>query len=702
MPFSYQPPVSYGLRPQVFQPGPPPRLQMPNIKPVDYSGLWNAISGVATSIIGAPGVIKDQEEKARQQKMQDEYNQLQLTQLKGAAATQDVLAKRAADGDANVIYRNGQYELIHPAAQKLTPDEQSYLDMAHQFDTGGPLSDSSATPTVYSKGSAVGGPDEMQDSNTNAGLTATGANLGPGMAASNGKYPIGTVLKEKATGRVVIVGDKGGSGLDIYISPDEAQYDQAKKDSATWRFAPVGKIAPGMMPKTPEEVQTVIKNFQATGPTASANSGATAPESVDWSNLPTSAMTASTNGAGQPVGDLPLKPGATAQPQAQINPEGASELGPLAPAATPPVQPTFGINPATGQEYSTMSGQPMERGPLSSYKWQKTDFAHHPPYWDHKAAELGIQLPPDATEAEAQALIADKEKSKAEEKGSLPDHTLITQAHQLQVDTTDKAGKPLSRDQLEEAVAKRNTELGIYPKPVEDALKAFKSRVSSGRNLALRPWLTLRPIYANVTSNTAVPMNKRTGIDDATLLQAFSMMENQGTRASTINDYKELMKGLGFRGQAEVIADRVWGALQGGADAATKGTRFLPDNVIKAIADRSKTIVKAPKDQFDRAIAPDMKRFKKMGVPEDEIIGDFSVPGDDGEQDGGTPAKTPDEAAKTPDEAAKVTGDVQNKLVTVQQKYEAGGYDADPEAKTKAEAIIAKAREQGLLPKEGE
>jgi hypothetical protein len=146
----------------------------------------------------------------------------------------------------------------------------------------------------------------------------------------------------------------------------------------------------------------------------------------------------------------------------------------------------------------------------------------------------------------------------------------------------------------------------------------------------------------------------------------------------------------------------VWGALQGGADAATKGTRFLPDNVIKAIADRSKTIVKAPKDQFDRAIAPDMKRFKKMGVPEDEIIGDFSVPGDDGEQDGGTPAKTPDEAAKTPDEAAKVTGDVQNKLVTVQQKYEAGGYDADPEAKTKAEAIIAKAREQGLLPKEGE
>ena len=78
--------------------------------------------------------------------------------------------------------------------------------------------------TTYSTGADAGGPDEMQDTWTNKGFSATGPNLVPGMVAVNpSKYGIGTVFRDPETGEAFIAGDKHGNNnpdvVDFYQDP---------------------------------------------------------------------------------------------------------------------------------------------------------------------------------------------------------------------------------------------------------------------------------------------------------------------------------------------------------------------------------------------------------------------------------------------------------------------------------------------------
>jgi len=89
------------------------------------------------------------------------------------------------------------------------------------------LAGSLSIPTTsYSTGADVGGPDEMQDSWTNKGYTATGQNLSPGVVAVNPSvYPHGTVFKDPNTGEVLIAADTHGNKnpnvVDIFRDPSE-------------------------------------------------------------------------------------------------------------------------------------------------------------------------------------------------------------------------------------------------------------------------------------------------------------------------------------------------------------------------------------------------------------------------------------------------------------------------------------------------
>ena len=89
------------------------------------------------------------------------------------------------------------------------------------------LAGSLSIPTTsYSTGADVGGPDEMQDSWTNKGYTATGQNLSPGVVAVNPNvYPHGTVFKDPNTGEVLIAADTHGNKnpnvVDIFRGPSE-------------------------------------------------------------------------------------------------------------------------------------------------------------------------------------------------------------------------------------------------------------------------------------------------------------------------------------------------------------------------------------------------------------------------------------------------------------------------------------------------
>jgi 3D (Asp-Asp-Asp) domain-containing protein len=89
------------------------------------------------------------------------------------------------------------------------------------------LAGSLSIPTTsYSTGADVGGPDEMQDSWTNRGYTATGKNLSPGVVAVNPSvYPHGTVFKDPNTGEIMIAADTHGNKnpnvVDIFKDPSE-------------------------------------------------------------------------------------------------------------------------------------------------------------------------------------------------------------------------------------------------------------------------------------------------------------------------------------------------------------------------------------------------------------------------------------------------------------------------------------------------
>lgn len=130
-------------------------------------------------------------------------------------------------------------------------------------DGGQPQFQPVATPTPvthYSLGHAVGGPDESQDPDTNAGLTATGRNLTPGVAAVNPEHiPLGSIIRDSNTGEVWLAADKHGNKdprvVDLYQAPSE--YTPEKE---TRNLEVIGQV--DKVPSTAQGVQSVLSAFR--------------------------------------------------------------------------------------------------------------------------------------------------------------------------------------------------------------------------------------------------------------------------------------------------------------------------------------------------------------------------------------------------------------------------------------------------------
>lgn len=122
------------------------------------------------------------------------------------------------------------------------------------------------TPTTaFSKGKSAGGPDEMQDTNTNNGVSATGKNLTPGIAAVNPQtYPLGTVFRDHDTGEFFIAGDVHGNSdpnvIDIYTNPDRKSYYDEKAKAGSRHLEAVGSVK--AVGKTPEQVQAQLAHIK--------------------------------------------------------------------------------------------------------------------------------------------------------------------------------------------------------------------------------------------------------------------------------------------------------------------------------------------------------------------------------------------------------------------------------------------------------
>lgn len=149
-----------------------------------------------------------------------------------------------------------------------------------RYPGGAPAVPAPTPTTAFTKGAGAGGPDEMQDTNTNAGRSATGQNLVRGIAAVNPDvYPIGTVFHDPQTDEIFIAGDVHGNKnpnvIDLYTDPDAAAYHAEQAKSGQRHLQVVGSVK--QVGSTPEEVQAQIQhireNLKSGAPEAPVSSG---------------------------------------------------------------------------------------------------------------------------------------------------------------------------------------------------------------------------------------------------------------------------------------------------------------------------------------------------------------------------------------------------------------------------------------------
>jgi hypothetical protein len=118
--------------------------------------------------------------------------------------------------------------------------------------------------TVYSLGSDVGGPDEIQDKWTNKGYSSKGQNLTPGVVAVNDKrFPLGTVFRDPETGEAFLATDRHGNKdanvVDFFVSPSRYQASKGQRDLEV-----VGQV--DEIPGTVDGVRQLLSQYGALPP----------------------------------------------------------------------------------------------------------------------------------------------------------------------------------------------------------------------------------------------------------------------------------------------------------------------------------------------------------------------------------------------------------------------------------------------------
>jgi hypothetical protein len=114
---------------------------------------------------------------------------------------------------------------------------------------------------TYSYGPSVGGPDESEDSDTNAGDTSTGPNLTEGVASVNESvYPLGTVFRDDSSGEVYLAADRHGnrnpSVVDVFAEPHNYS-----GFGGTRNMSVIGSVPRNQIPTTREGVRELLATF---------------------------------------------------------------------------------------------------------------------------------------------------------------------------------------------------------------------------------------------------------------------------------------------------------------------------------------------------------------------------------------------------------------------------------------------------------
>lgn len=191
---------------------------------------------------------------------------------------------------------------------------------------------------------------------------------------------------------------------------------------------------------------------------------------------------------------------------------------------------------------------------------------------------------------------------------------------------TGPDGKQLDIPTASNALIDYNTKNGVQTPAQEAIAKSIQQQINSGRNPAISSYYKIKPKLDSIIENVnAKPMDQRNGVDDAFLLNTAGGIENSD-RATNINDYKELLRAVGFRGNAEVTSERLWGIFNSDPKYHDdRGTRILPDATVKQIEANAVRAVNPRRNLYQQAIEPFKTRLKAHNIPLDQVIPDFDT-----------------------------------------------------------------------------
>lgn len=199
--------------------------------------------------------------------------------------------------------------------------------------------------------------------------------------------------------------------------------------------------------------------------------------------------------------------------------------------------------------------------------------------------------------------------------------SIVKQMLDRQLSPYDAQGHELAPEQAFSQINDYDKRNGILSPAQEKIANSSAQRLNSSRNPAVAGYYKIKPKYDSIMENiTAKPMGDRNGVDDAFLLNAAAGIENVD-RAPTQNDYKEMLRAAGVKGNLEVTAERLWGVFNNDPKYyQDRGTRILSDAMVQQIKSNADRILAPRKDLFMKAIEPTVNQLKSHGIPLENVV----------------------------------------------------------------------------------
>lgn len=187
-------------------------------------------------------------------------------------------------------------------------------------------------------------------------------------------------------------------------------------------------------------------------------------------------------------------------------------------------------------------------------------------------------------------------------------------------------GTPLKASEAIKQINEFDHNNGILTPVQEKIAQQISQQLNTSRNPAISGYYKIKPKYDSIVENiNGKTMDQRNGVDDAYLLNAAAGIENVD-RAPTQNDYTEMLRAAGYRGNIQVTAERLWGLFNNDPKYYTeRGTRILSDDMVKQIQQNADRVLAPRKQLLMNALAPIRERLKTHGIPENQVIPDGLV-----------------------------------------------------------------------------